>query len=399
VPVALRFVGPLDTGALAAAWAAIVDRHEVLRTRFVAQDGVAGQVVAAPAGADLPLVDVSGEAQPHGRTRDLVAEDVAAPFDLAAAPAWRARLIRTGPTDHVLSLVLHHVICDEWSVEVLRSELAERYAAFRSGDAAPLPPLTVQYRDFAAWQRDWLQGDVLDGQLAWWQERLAALPPLDLPTDRPRPAVLTTAGATHHFTVDPGIVDGLRAVARRSGATMFMTLLAAFDVVLGRWADQDDVAVGTPIANRTRAEVEGLIGFFVNTLVIRTDLSGDPTFDEVVRRVRAAVLGAHAHQDVPFEQLVEMLQPDRDRSRTPLFQVIFNYDQGGGERAPGLSELTTSTYAGSPLAAIFDLRLALAEEHDGGLGGTVEYRTDLFDAATVARLVEQLLVLLTAVAS
>ena len=238
-------------------------------------------------------------------------------------------MIRLGPAGHVLALSMHHVVSDEWSARILQRELAVLYAAFGRGEPDPLPPLVVQYADFAVWQRRWLAGDVLEGQLAYWRGQLAGAPVLEVPADRPRPPVRSTAGAITQFTVSAQTAAGLRAVARDGGATMFMTLLAVYAVLLGRYSGQDDVVAGTPVANRNRAETEDLIGFFVNTLVLRTDLSGDPTFTELLGRVRGMALDAYAHQDLPFEQLVDALVTDRDRSRTPLFQVLFHYARRG----------------------------------------------------------------------
>src|SRR6202034_660593 len=249
-----------------------------------------------------------------------------APFDLAAGSLIRACLIRITPDDHVLTLSVHHVAFDEWSGQVFRRELGALHGAFRGGQPDPLPPLPVQYADYAVWQREWLSGAMLEGQLASWREQLAGAAVLELPADRPRPPVRSAAGARTGFTVPAEVAGRVREVARDGGATMFMTLLAAFSVLLGRYGGADDVVIGTPVANRDRAETEDLIGFFVNTLVMRTDLSGDPSFAGLLARVRATALAAYAHQDLPFEQLVDELVTERDRSRTPLFQVLFSYN-------------------------------------------------------------------------
>ncbi|WP_279576437.1 non-ribosomal peptide synthase/polyketide synthase [Actinomadura nitritigenes] len=404
IPVALRLAGPLDVDALRAAFGALVERHEVLRTRLVEEDGVPWQIVDPPSetGAGLELVDLAARGgDPETLAGELLAADADAPFDLAAGPLVRGRVLRLRPDDHVLSLCLHHVVSDEWSAGVLRRELWELYGAFRRGEPSPLPPLPVQYADFAVWQRDRLRGEVLDGQLAYWRERLAGVPVLDLPTDRPRPVVRTGAGAVVGFEIPEATAEGLREVARRTGSTMFMTLLAAFGALLGRYAGQDDLAVGTPIAGRSRAETEGLAGFFVNTLVLRADLRGDPTFTELVGRTRTAALGAYAHQDLPFEQLVDALQPERHRSRHPLFQVMFDYGQGGrddGGAGPDLGGLDVWDLDLPHTTAKFDLEMALGEDGEGRLGGSVEYSTELFDEATVRRLIDHFLLLLAAVA-
>ncbi|MFC4047939.1 amino acid adenylation domain-containing protein, partial [Dactylosporangium siamense] len=380
MPMAVRLPGDVDREALAAALTALVARHEVLRTRLVAgEDGVPYQVVdPAPERFDLPVV---GELGPE------------VPFDLAAGPLFRASLLRVASGECALVLEMHHVVGDEWSAGVLRRELRALYA----GEV--LAPLPVQYADFAVWQRQWLSGEVLEGQLGFWRERLAGAAVLDLPSDRPRPAVRSSAGQIVEFGVDPVTVAGLEALSRSVGATMFMTLLGAFATLLGRYSGQDDVVVGTPIAGRNRAEVEGLIGFFVNTLVLRTDLSGDPTFAELLGRVRADALAAFAHQDVPFERLVDELDVERDRSRTPLFQVFFSYTTNADN---GDADAEEAADAGPEPVAFdvpvkFDLSLDLVERPDGGLLGAVQYATSLFDRATIQRLVGHLMELLSGV--
>ncbi|MEV1177335.1 condensation domain-containing protein, partial [Nonomuraea sp. NPDC049784] len=400
VPVGLRLTGALDVEALSAALDAIVERHEVLRTRLVTDaDGLAHQVVDPSTGFGLEVVDLSGDPEGFSRAEELVAADAVAPFDLAVGPLFRGRLIRLGPDDHVLSLCLHHVVSDEWSAGVLRRELTVLYEAFRAGAPSPLAPLPVQYADFAVWQREWLQGEVLEGQLGYWRERLEGAPVLELPTDRPRPAVRSSTGDSVSFRVPAETVAGLRAATRQSGATMFMTLLSAFSVLLGKYAGQDDVVVGTPIANRNRAEIEDLIGYFVNTLVLRTDLSGDPTFTDLIGRVRNVALGAYAHQDLPFEQLVDALTSGRDRSRTPLFQVLFNYDQEEMAEEESLGLDSAAVELPGAVVAKFDLRLVLGHAGDGDLAGAFEFSTELFDRSTVERMVGHLVRLLGVVAA
>ncbi|MFC4047980.1 condensation domain-containing protein, partial [Dactylosporangium siamense] len=373
MPAAVHLRGELDVAALAAALTALVARHEVLRTRLVPDaDGVPWQVVD-PAGAfPLEVVDLSGAADPILAAEERIAADAAMPFDLSAG-AIRAALYRLGPDDHVLGLCMHHVVSDEWSAGILRRELNALYA----GDA--LPPLPVQYADFAVWQRQWLTGEVLEGQLDYWRRRLAGAPVLDLPTDRLRPAVRSTAGDAVRFEVPREAAEALRGLALSNGATMFMVALAAYTVLLGRYSGQDDIVVGTPIANRNRAEVEGLIGFFVNTLALRTDLSGDPTFGELLARVRSETLAAYANQDVPFEKLVDDLVTVRDRSRTPLYQVFFAYLDGetdaSGEGALELANDTTTC----------DLTVTVAGSASGGLVGSVEYATSLFERDSMQR--------------
>ncbi|MFJ2264725.1 amino acid adenylation domain-containing protein, partial [Streptomyces sp. NPDC087844] len=404
VPMPVRLGGMLDVAALSAALNTIVARHEVLRTRLVAGvDGMPCQVIDPPKPLPLPVADVSGEEDLGAAAWILMAADVALPFDLAAGPLVRALLIRLAPDEHVLALSMHHVVFDEWSKGVFNRELSALYEALRAGEPDPLPSLPVQYADFAVWQREWLEGEVLESQLAYWRTKLAGATLLELPTDRSRPPVWSPAGAQTYFTVPARTADALREVSRRGGATMFMTLLAAFNVLLGRYAHTDDVVVGTPVANRNRAETERMIGFFINTLVMRTDLSGDPTFDELLSRVRDMALDAYAHQDLPFEQLVDALVTERDRSRSPLFQVLFNYftDDGAQHRereqaqSPG-SGLSLGSVEGDVVAK-FDLRLMFT---DGGreLTGVLEYSTALFDATTVERMARHLVALLDAVA-
>ncbi|MFC6022937.1 condensation domain-containing protein, partial [Plantactinospora solaniradicis] len=387
----------LSVEALATALGGLVARHEVLRTRLVIAeaDGVPYQVIDPPAPFDLPLIDLSGEPDPAAAAQAWLATNAAVPFDLAAGPLFRASLLRLGAEAHVLALAMHHVVGDEWSDGILRRELDALYAAARDGVEPGLAALPVQYADFAVWQRQWLTGDVLEEHLAYWRERLADAPVLELPTDRPRPAVRSSDGAIIEFAIPQEVVEALRSVSRSAGASMFMTLFSAYAMLLSRYSGQDDIVVGTPIANRNRAEIEGLIGYFVNTLVLRTDLSGDPTFTELLGRVRAETLAAFAHQDVPFDRLVDELVSDRDRSRTPLFQVLFNYfaedeaDTDSGDDAL-LGRVQEEL-------AKFDLRLVVAER-GGGLLGAVHYATRLFDESTIRRLIGHFLQLLTGVA-
>ncbi|MFE4336966.1 amino acid adenylation domain-containing protein, partial [Streptomyces sp. NPDC056831] len=411
----LRFTGDIDTAALGAALDALVARHEVLRTRLVADaDGVGLQVVDPAAGVPLPVVDLSGSADPQDAADQLIGEDGLTPFDLADGPLVRATLLRLAPDDHTLTLALHHVVFDEWSDRILRRELSALYEAFRAGEPDPLPPLAVQYADVAAWQRQWLTGDVLDGQLGYWRAQLDRAPVLELPTDLPRPQVRSTAGAVTRFSVAPDTAEALRALSRESGTTMFMTLLAAFSVLLGRYGDTDDVAIGTPVANRPLAETEDLIGFFVNTLVMRTDLSGNPSFADLLGRVREMALGAYLHQDLPFDRLVDALVTERDRSRNPLTDVMFSYVPGdpgdlgdpgdGGMPVDGFDDraaacLPVAPGTGpEPVPVKFDLVLTLADA-GGALSGELQFSTALFEAATVERMAAHLVTLLDALAA
>ncbi|HEX6373984.1 MAG TPA: amino acid adenylation domain-containing protein [Longimicrobium sp.] len=391
VACAVRLRGALDARALERALGEIVRRHEPLRTRFRDAEGVPAQVIAPFHGFELPVDDLSalpGEAR-DAELRRRAQADAETPFDLARGPLFRARLLALGDEDNALLLCMHHAVCDGWSVGIFFRELSALYVAFRDGVAAELDDLPVQYADFAAWQRRHLVGEALDGQLAWWKERLAGAPALlELPTDLPRPAVQTYRGAHEPVELSGALLERLETLGRAEGASLFMVLLGAFQLLLARYAGVEDVVVGSPVAGRTRSEVEGLIGFFVNTLVLRTDLSGDPSFRALLARVREATLGAFEHQDVPFERLVEELQPGRSLSHTPLVQVSFvlqNLDPAGD----GLPGLRTERVGAGLDVAKFDLTLTLTPGEDG-LRGTLEYGTDLFEAGTARRMVRHL---------
>ena len=386
VPAAQRFRFGLNVEAFERALSEIVRRHESLRTRFALAKGDPVQLVAEAAPLELPVLDL-GSLEAAQREREVVrlaTDEARAPFDLARGPLVRARLLRLGPSDWVFLLTMHHIVCDGWSVGLLFQELAALYEAFALGRRSPLPELPVQYPDFALWQRGWLQGELLERQLGYWRERLQGLPVLELPTDRARPAVQHYRGAAHSFALPAPLVDGLRALGRREDATLFMVLLAGFKALLARYCSQQDIVVGAPIAGRSRAELEPLIGFFVNSLVLRTDLSGDPSFRELLGRVRETALGAYAHQDLPFEMLVEQLQPERDLSRNPLFQITFQLFT-----SPTLVQsATTGTLTALEVergTSKFDITFDLWETEEG-LGAQLIYDTDLFEAETMARL-------------
>ncbi|MGB7921863.1 MAG: condensation domain-containing protein, partial [Pyrinomonadaceae bacterium] len=322
IPLTVRLTGPLDLPAVEKTLTEIISRHEILRTTFVyASDGQLIQVVSPALQLSLPFVDLSSlpEAEREAEAQRRAVEDLHSPFDLAQGPLLRVALLRLGEEDHVVLFTMHHIISDGWSTSILAREVATLYQAFTSDQPSPLPELAIQYADYAVWQREWLQGDVLQQQLDYWRKQLEGAPSvIELPTDHPRPAVQTFRGARHRFLIDERVSTELRQLSQREGVTLFMTLLAAFQTLLARYSGQDDIVIGTPIAGRTRAEVEPLIGFFVNTLVLRSDLTGDPTFRDALRHVREVCLGAYAHQDLPFEKLVEELQPQRDLSRSPL---------------------------------------------------------------------------------
>ena len=394
IPAAVQMSGRLDHEALKRALNEIVRRHEVLRTRFTTEGGVAQQIVAAEMELELEIIDLQefGAEEREALAASLMQEEAQRPFDLSVGPLLRVKLLQLGETEQVVLLTMHHIVSDGWSMGVLIGEVAALYEAYREGRESPLPELAIQYGDFAVWQREWLQGEVLEQQLSYWRQQLAALPVLELPTDGARPAVQSYRGAHHSFRLAPELAAGLKELSQQEGVTLYMTLLAAFQVLLSRYSGQQDVVVGTDIANRNRAEIEPLIGFFINQLVLRTDLSGAPSFAELLGRVREVCLGAYAHQDVPFEKLVEELQPERDLSRGPLFQVklILQNAPSGELRLEGLQ---LSRVRGRSETAKFDLTVALTEA-GGVLSGTVEYNTDLFGEPTMARLVghyEQLL--------
>ncbi|HEY7768517.1 amino acid adenylation domain-containing protein, partial [Longimicrobium sp.] len=400
LPVAQRLVGALDEPALERAVGEIVRRHESLRTVFAEANGSPVQVIVPFDGFAVPVEDLSGlnPAEREAAARRRASEAAARPFDLAAGPLFRAALLRLADEDHVLLLSMHHIVSDGWSMGVFFREMWALYEAYREGRESPLPELAVQYADFAVWQREQLAGEALDRLLSYWRERLAGAPELlELPVDHPRPAAQTYRGASVPVELPPALLERLQALGRSEGTTLYMTLLAAFQVLLSKYAGSEDVVVGSPIAGRTRGEVEELIGFFVNTLVLRTDLSGNPSFRAVLRRVREATLGAYAHQELPFEKLVAELQPERSLSHSPLFQVMFTLQDagGGGDALPGLK----AGGVGSGMeVAKFDLSLTLVATPQG-LRGALNYSTDLFERGTAERMLGHLARVLEQVAA
>ncbi|HEX2189524.1 MAG TPA: amino acid adenylation domain-containing protein, partial [Longimicrobiaceae bacterium] len=387
IPMSLRLQGELDRGALAHALDHIITRHEALRTTFRAVEGEPVQHIAPVEESGFRLVehDLRASAEAEDELRRLVSDEASAPFDLARGPLVRGRLIRMAADDHVLLLTMHHIVSDGWSMGVLHRELGALYAAFARGEADPLPPLPVQYADYAAWQRRWLEGEVLQRQADYWRETLAGAPELlELPTDHPRPARQDFAGASLKVELDEALTAALKTLSQRHGATLYMTLLAGWAAVLSRLSGQDEVVVGTPTANRGRADVEELIGFFVNTLALRVDLSGAPTVAEALGRVKARALEAQQNQDIPFEQVVELVQPARSLAHSPLFQVMFAWQNAPASRLE-LPGLRLSAGDAAPRAtAKLDLLLSLWED-EGRIAGEVEYATSLFEQATVER--------------
>ncbi|HZH31547.1 MAG TPA: amino acid adenylation domain-containing protein [Pyrinomonadaceae bacterium] len=405
IPLALSFNGRLDVEALARTLDELVRRHEVFRTTFADDGGTPVQLVAEPSRFHIRSVDLRAlpEAEREAEAQRITREDALIPFDLSRGPLLRVTLICQEDEKHLALLTMHHIISDGWSISVLIKEVAALYEAFSRGEPSPLPELQIQYADYSAWQRQRLQGEVLDQQLSYWKKQLGGeLPVLELPTDRPRAAMPSHRGAHHTFRLDQTLTDGLRELSRREGCTLFMTLLAAFQLLLSRYSGQQDIIVGTPIAGRTRAELEPLIGFFINTLALRTDLSGEPTFAELLRRVREVTLGAYAHQEVPFEKLVEELRPERDTSRQPLFQVMFAMQNtgpaggGGGAQLAGLE--LTPVLSGAGATSKFDLML-MVTERGGELMATFEYATDLFNEESIERMASHLKTLLAGVAA
>ncbi|HEX8352379.1 MAG TPA: amino acid adenylation domain-containing protein, partial [Pyrinomonadaceae bacterium] len=387
IPMAASLEGRLDELALERSINEVVRRHEALRTTFHMIDGQSMQVIAPPSYAPLAKTDLREleEGEREAQVTRLAQEEAHRPFDLTTGPLFRVVLIRIREDEHVLLFTMPHIVADGWSINVLVRELTAIYAAFSAGAPSPLPDLPLQYTDFVQWQRRQLTDEVLEQQLLYWKDRLAGAPAaLELPTDRPRPAIRTTRGAQYLFSVPPSLSDALNALARREGATPFMVLLTAFYVLLGRYAGQRDVSVGTPVAGRTRTEAEGLIGLFVNTLVLRARWEEGEGFRGLLRGVRERVLEAQAHQELPFERLVEELQPERSLSRTPLFQVAFAM-LDMETPATRLPDLKLKMLGIKNTTAKFDLTLSM-DASPQGFQGTFEYSTDLFDEGTIARM-------------
>jgi acyl carrier protein len=383
LPATVRICGAtLNVSALEKSLREVTQRHEVLRTTFTTIEGQPVQVIAPESQFTLLLSDLGGlpPAQCNAEAQRLACEEAQRPFDLSTGPLVRARLLRLSPEDHVLLLSMHHIVSDGWSMGVLVREVAALYEAYAVGAESTLKELSLQYGDYALWQRDWLQGEVLDQQLSYWRKQLAGVPPvLELPTDYPRPAVRTFNGASLSLRLPRWLTEELKTLSRAEGVTLFMSLMATFQLLLWRYSGQEDIAVGTPVANRTRAETEDLIGFFVNTLVLRTNVSGNLTFRELVQRVKETALGAYAHQDVPFEKLVEELAPERNLSVTPLFQVIFAM-QNTPSPEIRLRDLQLSLIETERETSKFDIVLAMWETA-ADLEGSLEYNTDLFEEA------------------
>ncbi|MFS8071811.1 MAG: condensation domain-containing protein, partial [Byssovorax sp.] len=388
VPLTLRLEGALVSDALARALTALVERHEVLRTTFLQGDEGPSAVVHPSMPVPLALTSVT-DRDPALREREVraaMAEDMRIPIDLERGPLLRARVFALGVNDHLLALTMDHIVADAWTLGILRSEIGALYEAALAGRPAGLPDLPVQYADYAAWQRRWLTGEVLDRQLVYWKQQLDGAPTaIDLPTDRPRPPVPSHRGGRCGFSVSPEVSRAITALSRRRGVTLFMTLLAAFDVLLYRITGQTDLVVGMPAVNRGRVETERMVGVFLNTLVLRTQVDPALAFEALLDRVRETCLGAYAHQDMPFERLVAELARTRDGRVPPLFQVMFTLHNAPSE-AVKMGELRARGAGVEVVSAKFDLTLGMGETAGGGLAGSFEYATDLFDAATIAHI-------------
>jgi amino acid adenylation domain-containing protein len=399
IPVTVYLTGSLNVEVLQQSIGEILRRHEVLRYAFPAEDGTPIQIVAPISDYRLPVIDLSAlsEGDRQGEEMRLAAEEAHRPFDMARGGLVRTRLLKLSDTRHLLLLTMHHIVSDGWSLSIFNRELSVLYNAFVEGKSSPLGELSIQYADFAQWQREWLRGDVLQSQLSYWKQLLGGrLPILDLPTDQPRPAVQTFRGGRQTLHLSSTLVEALNALSRSEDATLSMTLLAAFKTLLHRLTGEDDIIVGMPIAGRNRLETENLIGFFVNTLVLRTDLTAHPTFRELLGRVREGAVEAYNHQDLPFEKLVEELHPNRSLSHTPLFQVFFNMlnlpDDG-----LNLNGLTAERATHAEAESKFDLTLYVCEE-DNGLTLDFTYNADLFNQSRAAEMLGQLGLLLTDIA-
>ena len=386
IPASLRLTSMLDIQALRRSLNEIVRRHEALRTTFSIQDNRPIQVIAPRLIVELPVIDVQHHSleEREAAVREQAALEARRPFDVETGPLFRSTLLRLTPEDHLLLVSFHHLVADGWSLGVFFRELAAIYPAFVKGLLSPLPDLPIQYPDYVVWQKQWLEGSVMQEQLGYWKQKLNDLPALVLPTDRPRSVLPQQQGARQAMTIPSMLSSRLAASSQQEGTTLFMTLLAAFQILLQRYSGQEDFAIGTPIANRTRVETEGLIGLFVNTLVLRADVKGDPPFRELLQRVRQTTLEAYAHQDVPFERLVEELQPPRDPGRNPLIQILFSL-----QNTPTLdNQPSDSIRTGWEIdrgTANFDLTVDLWETSQG-LESRWEYQADLFDDATISRM-------------
>lgn len=385
--IALRLRGIIDIPALQKSINEIVSRHESLRTTFSTVDGQPAQIIAPNLSINLPIVSLQSlsSSEQENSVQSLAIEEASQPFDLGKGPLIRVKLLQLEQTEHILLLTMHHIICDRWSFAILLQELIPIYQAFSSGQPPTLAELPIQYADYAVWQKQYVTGEVLEKQISYWQKQLANAPALlELPIDYPRPPIISNRGSKLFFKISPELTQALKKISQQEEATLFITLLTAFKVLLYRYTQQTDILIGTTIAGRNREEIEKLIGFFVNTIVLRTHLDDRPTFRELLRRVRQVALDAYAHQDLPFEQLVEKLQPQRSLSHTPFFQVMFQL-QNTPNQTLELPGLTWETLQFHNETSKFDLSLAMVES-EAGLIGHFEYKTDLFESETITRM-------------
>ena len=400
VSTAVRMAGIINPRVIEITFGEISRRHEVLRTIFLIKDGQPFQVVSPTAGQELILVDLTGLSGNVrvSETKRLAIEEAHWPFKLSSGPMFRTTLLQLDQDENALLLTMHHVIADGWSVGILMRELSVLYRAFVSGNPSPLPELPIQYVDYALWQKQWLSGEVLNEQLEYWRTILEDAPSgLQIPTGLPRRAVQRFRGATQSVWVPYSLSDALRRVSLAEGVTVFMALLVVFKTVLYRYSGQEDIVVGTGIANRNQPEIEGLIGFFVNMLAIRSNFSGKPSFRTMLRRVQEVTLGAYAHQDLPFERIVQELQPIRDLSRTPIFQIAF-FLQNAPMTGPDLPGLALTPLALERKSTHFDLTMYVMET-EAGLLVSLEYDTDLLDASTIGQFLHHYKTVLESVVS
>jgi len=384
IPLAWRLYGSLDITAWQGSLDALFARHQALRTIFISIEGEP-HIKILPSEIRVPfeIHDLQGQSDAEATLRQLSLQEAQTPFNLAQGPLIRAHLVRLSPDTHVFLLTLHHIVFDGWSMSILIQELSAFYNAFSQGQDSPLLPLDVQYPDYAVWQRQWLTGERLATQIAYWRETLADAPVfLNLPTDRPRPAQQSFGGAMVPVQIDAQLTGDLKRLSQQQNTTLFMTLLTAWAIVLARLSGQNDLIIGTPTANRNHREVESLIGFFVNTLALRIDLSGEPSVADLLARVRKMALAAQDHQDLPFEQVVEIVKPPRQLSHTPLFQAVFAW-QNNYTGSFNFTDLTIEPIPSLINSVKFDLTLDLCEIDNGSINGTIQYATALFDATAI----------------
>ncbi|HYO53900.1 condensation domain-containing protein, partial [Archangium sp.] len=401
VPMAARVKGSLEVESLEWSLRELCRRHESLRTTFATVEGQPVQVISPEPRLQLGVVDLSGlgEQEREAELQRRADEDMAQPFDLTKGPLMRVQLLRLAPREWGLLTVLHHIVTDGWSMSLFLKELGALYEAHSRGRPSPLPELPIQYADYALWQRNWLSGEVLEAQLAYWRKQLGGAPAvLELPTDHPRPAFRSTRGAAVAGPMfPPALIQALRGVAQKEGVTLFMLLEAAFHTLLHRYSGQEDISVGTTVTGRTRTETESLIGLFVNLLVFRVDFAGEPTFRELLARVREVALGAYEHQEVPFEKLVDELAPERSLSHAPLFQAVFDMGGYAGSWPERLADLELTPLSTRVTTAKLDLTLFMMDHEDGGMLGVCEYSTDLFEEQTIQRMLGHMKTLLEGV--